>query len=128
MAIPLSLVARLEEMPRDRVEQIGSGAVVQYRGEILPLVDLRTGADRDEGGGEDGPLQVVVSSHEGRSVGLVVDKILDIVEETLTLKRATRHGGSLGAAVVQGKVTEIFDVRSVIDKACPSGLEHADFG
>jgi two-component system chemotaxis sensor kinase CheA len=128
MAIPLSLVARLEELPHDCIEHTGSGPVVQYRGEILPLVDMRSQVAGDEDGGAHAPLQVVVSSHEGRSVGLVVDKILDIVEETLTLKRAAGHSGSLGAAVVQGKVTEILDARSVIKKAGPSGFDHADFG
>ena len=37
MAIPLSLVARLEEFPRSILERAGTQDVVQYRDEILPL-------------------------------------------------------------------------------------------
>ena len=40
MAIPLSLVARLEELPRASLVSLGARQVVQYRGEILPLVDV----------------------------------------------------------------------------------------
>ena len=40
MAIPLSLVARLEEIPKSSLESLGMRQVVQYRGEILPLLDV----------------------------------------------------------------------------------------
>ena len=41
MAIPLSMVARLEEFALDEVvEQAAGREVVQYRGAILPLIDL----------------------------------------------------------------------------------------
>jgi two-component system chemotaxis sensor kinase CheA len=38
IAIDLSLVARLEEFPRDAIEVSADREVVQYRGEIMPLV------------------------------------------------------------------------------------------
>ena len=40
VAIPLSMVARLEEFPRTVVERAGSQEVMQYRGQIIPLVRL----------------------------------------------------------------------------------------
>jgi chemotaxis signal transduction protein len=40
LAIPLSLVARLEEFPPSSIEQAGGSQVVQYRNRILPLVPL----------------------------------------------------------------------------------------
>ncbi len=42
LAVPLSLVARLEEFPQSAIEFAGGGQVVQYRGRILPLVSLRS--------------------------------------------------------------------------------------
>jgi two-component system chemotaxis sensor kinase CheA len=42
LAVPLSLVARLEEFPRSAVEHASGGQVVQYRDRILPLVSLQT--------------------------------------------------------------------------------------
>jgi two-component system chemotaxis sensor kinase CheA len=118
MAIPLSLVARLEEFPLSAIEKTGGREVVQYRGQIMPLIRLSSilgglpDAERD-------PLQVVVYSDQGRSIGLVVDRILDIVEETLTVQSRAQHDGMLGSAVVQQRVTDLLDVRGIIDSVDP---------
>ena len=40
MAVPLDQVARLEEFSAAQLEQLGERTVVQYRGTILPLIDL----------------------------------------------------------------------------------------
>jgi two-component system chemotaxis sensor kinase CheA len=40
VAIPLSIVARLEESPRTVVDRAGAQEVMQYRGQIIPLVRL----------------------------------------------------------------------------------------
>ena len=49
MAIPLSQVARLEEFPRSRLESLGDRQVVQYRGAILPLIDVSSELERLRG-------------------------------------------------------------------------------
>jgi two-component system chemotaxis sensor kinase CheA len=121
MAIPLSMVARLEEVGRSKVEQAAGREVVQYRGAILPLVDLGRELSlaptlRDA----DAPLQVIVYSEQGRSVGFVVEQILDVVEETITVRHRAARPGVLGAVVVQGKVTDLLDVHGVIMRTDPS--------
>jgi two-component system chemotaxis sensor kinase CheA len=123
MALPLSKVARLEEFPRSMIERAGKRDVVQYRGEILPLVVLRDmlGGD-DATSNHDVPLQVVVYSERGRSIGLVVDRILDIVEDDVSVKATGSREGILGAAVIQGKVTDMLDVHAVIRRFDPLWL------
>lgn len=114
MAIPLSMVARLEELPRTSIESAGGCDVVQYRGAILPLIEL----NRELGGGAsatEDSLQVIVYTENGRSVGFVVDQILDVVEETITVRRKAHRSGVLGSAVVQGRVTDLLDVHGVIN-------------
>ncbi len=116
MAIPLSLVARLEEFPRSAIERAGNHQVVQYRDRLLPL--LRLTELLGESGGdveERDPLPVVVYAHAGRDVGLVVEHILDIVEEHLTVHRRQRPGAVYGTAVIQQQVTDLLDVRALIE-------------
>ncbi len=92
---------------------------------LLELVDDSTrgfaGIESDgvaEGGMEArDPLQVVVYRHEGRDVGLVVENIVDIVEEQLTVHRRERQGAVYGTAVIQQKVTDLLDVRALIEQA-----------
>jgi two-component system, chemotaxis family, sensor kinase CheA len=118
MAIPLEMVARLEEFPRDRVEVVGRRRVVQYRGEILPLIDLPETLGTGPGAAD--TLQVIVYTEDDRSVGFVVGRILDVVDETVHVQRSSSQQGVLGAAIVQGKVTEILDVAGLVRAHDPS--------
>jgi two-component system chemotaxis sensor kinase CheA len=124
MAIPLSLVARLEEFDRGAIEKAEGQLVVQYRGQILPLIHLssalperrqepRVHAEAAAVQGDE-KIHVVVYADEGRSVGLVVDKILDIVQEKVEIKSRIGREGTLGSIVVQGRVTEMVDVKKLI--------------
>ena len=129
MAIPLSSVARLEEFERSSIELSGRQEVVQYRGHILPLVRVgevvECGAGARTAEADAAPLQVVVYTEHGRSVGLVVDRILDIVEENLVLERPGRRAGVLGSALIQQRTTDLLDVEGVVRAVEPSFFEQA---
>jgi two-component system, chemotaxis family, sensor kinase CheA len=118
VAVPLSTVTRLEEFPISAVEHVGGREVVQYRGKILPLLRLadHLGAF---GGTEQASLQVVVYAEGERSVGLVVQQILDITHETVQARSDLDSHGVLGSAVIQDRVTELLDVQSAILAADP---------
>jgi two-component system chemotaxis sensor kinase CheA len=120
VAIPLDTVTRLEEFSRDRIEHAGSREVVQYRGQILPLVRLShlLGAYGEEPEGD--TISVVVYSEGGRSVALVVDRIVDIAENSATARRDAEEDGLIGTAVIQQRVTELLDVRRAILAADPN--------
>jgi len=114
MAIPLSMVARLEEIAPEKVERAAGRDVVQYRGAILPLISLSReilGETRRE---HTAPLQVIVYSEQGRSIGFVVEQILDVVEEVISVRSQATRDGLLGSVVVQGRVTDLLDVHGVI--------------
>jgi two-component system chemotaxis sensor kinase CheA len=125
VAVPLSLVARLEEIPQARIEQAGARKVVQYRGEILPLINL--GAALDSGtpdtSSQADPAQVIVFHNGERRIGLLVDQIVDIIEETIAVRRAVDRPGLLGSAVIGGRVTDLLDLHAVIE-----GLDAQWFG
>jgi two-component system chemotaxis sensor kinase CheA len=122
MAIPLSMVARLEEFPRDQIERSGTQTVVQYRGQILPLISVSDYVPTPGDALAEDPemVQVVVYSEQGRSVGLVVGSISDIVEESISVKRDAQGSGILGSVVIQERVTDLLDVSAIIRSADPS--------
>jgi two-component system chemotaxis sensor kinase CheA len=125
MAIHLGLVARLEEFPADSVEIAGDQEVVQYRGQIMPLIRvsevIQSKRQKAAEGGQDS-LHVVVYTDKERSVGLVVDRILDIVEDSFVMQRQTGRKGVMGSAVIQKHVTDILDVHGLIAAAVGSQL------
>lgn len=115
MAMPLSLVARLEEIPVSSIERADGQQVVQYGGQIMPLIHLGDILQSGHSSAADAKtLQVVVYSENGRSVGLVVDRILDIVETTLAIQHSGKRTGVLGSAVIQSRVTDLLDIHNLI--------------
>ncbi|MFQ5483637.1 MAG: chemotaxis protein CheW [Nitrospinaceae bacterium] len=85
----------------------------------MPLIHLSQvlkGTPREP---DDNLLEAIIFSNEGRSVGVVVDHIIDIFEENIVIKSVVGRKGILGSAVVQGKVTDLLDVRSVIEETDP---------
>ena len=118
------MVARLEEFSRDVVEISGEKEVVQYRGEIMPLINLSKVFGMSSMRSEDETMQVIVYSDQGRSVGVVVADIIDIVEEAVTIKKWSIGHGLLGSAVIQDKVTDMLDVEGVIRQADPEFYEN----
>ena len=126
MAMDLELVARLEEFKPENIEKAGEQQVVQYRGKIMPLIRISDVLRLPQSAGaqnHSGMTQVVVYSEEGRSVGLVVDRILDIVEESFVPQQPSKREGLFGSAVIQQRVTDLLDVHSLIRKAIPSFYE-----
>ncbi|MCI0539738.1 MAG: chemotaxis protein CheA [Verrucomicrobiales bacterium] len=119
MAIPLATVARLEEFPCSRIEYSGTQEVVQYRGQILPLIRISEPVPGECEPRDQETIQVVVHTEQGRSVGLVVGRINDIVTESLSIKRQCPRDGILGSAVIQNRVTDLLDLHSLVRAADP---------
>jgi two-component system, chemotaxis family, sensor kinase CheA len=119
VAIPLDTVTRLEQVRVESVERVGNREVVQYRGAILPMVrlDRHLGA---YGESEREVLEVIVYSDHGRSVAIVVEEILDIVDGETAVRSDIDDMGLLGSAVLGDKVTELLDVRAAILAADPA--------
>ncbi|HJX44922.1 MAG TPA: chemotaxis protein CheA, partial [Geodermatophilus sp.] len=119
VAIPLDTVTRLEQVRAASVERVGNREVVQYRGAILPIVrlDRHLGA---YGTSDREVLEVIVYSDRGRSVAIVVEEILDIVDGGAAVRSDIDDMGLLGSAVLGDKVTELLDVRAAILAADPA--------
>lgn len=139
MAIPLPLVARLEEFSRAEIEIIGTQQVVQYRGEILPLIDVSQELDPSrrrgsiarsptsqnvEGDDFAEAIPVIVYASKEQRIGLIVGKVLDIVHDNIVTRTHATRPGVLFTAVVQEKVTEIIDVATLVRDA-PFDLLHS---
>jgi two-component system, chemotaxis family, sensor kinase CheA len=105
-AVPLSLVTRLEEIDAGAIEMSSGRPLVQYRGQLMPLVPVGDDVRIKTSGTQ--PL--LVFSDDKRSMGLVVDEIVDIVDDRLDIELATQRPGLVGAAVIKGQATEIIDI------------------
>ncbi|MBD2297867.1 chemotaxis protein CheA [Nostoc sp. FACHB-190] len=131
MGIPVAIAFRLEEIPSTAIEKVGNQDVVRTADRILPVIDLQKifPSQQPTPNRETEKLQlVIVSPQAGLSVGLVVERILDIVEEPLTVKGIPSRLGVLFCAVIQGQITEILDIEAVINMVNPYLLQVSDRG
>ncbi len=104
-AVPLALVARLEELDVTKIEEVDHSPMVQYRGRLMPLVSVNQSFKR----AEEGRQHVIVFTDGDYSMGLMVDEIIDIVEDRLDIEIASDSKGILGTAVIGGNATEVID-------------------
>src|ERR1700730_8989323 len=114
-AVPLGLVTRLEEIACDKIELSNGRYMVQYRDQLMPLVQM-AGVRVQTSGAQ----PILVFADDRRSMGLVVDEIVDIVEEKLNIEVAGEQlAGILGSAVIKGQATEVIYARHFLPMAFP---------
>jgi two-component system, chemotaxis family, sensor kinase CheA len=114
LGVPLSMVTRLEEIAPERIERVGQREVVQYRGQLLPLGRLTTILGEPTHADPAATLKVIVYTQGRRSVGLVVDAVVDIATEDPRSRGDVEAYGVSGVAVVQELVTELLDIEQAI--------------
>jgi two-component system chemotaxis sensor kinase CheA len=105
-AVPISLVTRLEEIDAKTIEMSSGRPIVQYRGQLMPLVPVNDDVRIKTSGMQ----PVLVFSDDDRSMGLVVDEIVDIVDDLLDIELASEQSGLIGSAVIKGQATEVIDI------------------
>ena len=105
-AVPLALITRLEEIDARKIELSNGRHMVQYRGQLMPLISMNASVNVKG----DGAQPLLVFSDGSRSMALVVDEIIDIVEDRLDIQVASDNAGVLGSAIIKGQATEIIDV------------------
>ena len=105
-AVPLELVSRLEEVKMSDVEHANGNMVVQYRGQLMPLIPFNSNVKFPN----EGRKPVLVFSNDHRSLGIIVDEIVDITEDVINVEIETGSQGVVGSAIIDEKATDVIDV------------------
>jgi two-component system, chemotaxis family, sensor kinase CheA len=125
-ALPLPAVARLEEIPAERIEYSGGREVIQYGGEILPLLRLSELFHEPEQKRKLLPVAVIRDSTT--SAVLVIDGIEDIVEETVEVRREGSTELLEGRAVIRQRVADVLNLKNVLARGEAHGSARAAGG
>jgi two-component system chemotaxis sensor kinase CheA len=112
-AVPLALVARLEELDVATIEHAAGRDVIQYRGQLMPLLKANDNFHYREKGTQ----PIIVFADDDRNMGLAVDEIIDIVEEHVEVELTRNNPGIIGTSVIAGKASELLDVGHYIHHA-----------
>lgn len=72
---------------------------------------------------------MLVLNHDGQSFGLVVEKILDIVDDRADVKSPATRAGIECAVLIGGRVTELLDIPAILQAETlhrASQLDHVE--
>lgn len=107
--IQMSQVSRLEEVKLSEIELSGDQEVIQYRGDILPLVRLSNYMDVDERYDSD-VVSLVVFNVKDREVALVVNEIIDAIDLEGELdNEVIEHELILGTMILKKQIVLLLD-------------------
>lgn len=108
-AVPLALIARLEDIALDTIESSNNQHVVQYRGKLMPLLAYDSSFSLEAAREAEARRPVLVFTDNDHSMGLIVDEIVDIVEQHMDVELAGDDGHVLGTAIIAGQATDVID-------------------
>ena len=111
-ALPLDAVQRIETVPLAQVEYAGGRALLQYRGELLPLRDdgdVLAELEAGQQSGEGALATVLICTKGGATgtqrIGMVVRRVLDVSGGTVLAQEASANDMEL--ALVKERLTVI---------------------
>lgn len=105
-AVPLSLISRLENIDLSSIERTDGQMLIQYRETLMPIIPFNDSVEV----GTTGSKPLLVFADRGKTVGIIVDSILDIREEIINIQVNASTPGLVGSTIISGKATEIIEV------------------
>ncbi|MET0156220.1 MAG: chemotaxis protein CheW [Rickettsiales bacterium] len=114
--VPLELLSRLETIDVARVEYSQGHPVVQYRGDWMRLVFPEGESAQSLAEGE---IELLVFNDRGNTIGVKVDRIVDVVKCPVSRRSESAGNGFVGSMVVGGKTCDVVDVSRYFDVAFP---------
>lgn len=113
--LPLSLVGRIESVETERIEEANGQYVVQHQGRLMPLVPASPAVDVFAR-----PISpALIISIGARTLGLLVDEIIDIFEGKLDIQLDNPTADIIGTSVVKGHAVELVDIAYHLQSAFP---------
>ena len=125
MAIPLSLVSRIEKISARQIEITGGRRNMQYRNASLPLFTVDQAATVAPLNGQATHYYVVVFPFGEREVGVMVSEIIDIIKVAVDVDDAThKQPGIMGSAIILQQITMLVDLFGIVATVMPDWLKH----
>jgi two-component system chemotaxis sensor kinase CheA len=121
VALPLSIIDRLEVLPSAAVTSAAGREVLHYRERLVEVVRLDDYVGRSGGIAEDGAeLSALIIAHGGEVTAVVVDQILEVATSDLAVHRTSERPPVALSTVIGGEVVDLVDVDALITMAAGS--------
>jgi two-component system chemotaxis sensor kinase CheA len=127
LAMPMSLVERIERFKASDIETIGSEKVVQYRGGALPLFEMSQVCGFDSLPARE-YQEVIVFRVKDKELGLMVSPPVDTIETVLGIKETTlKQKGISGSMIIKERTTLLVDIFEMMEGLKPDWFAQDEF-
>jgi two-component system chemotaxis sensor kinase CheA len=116
--VPLSLISRIESVTAAAIQQSDGMYVMRYQGQLMPLVRVFPHADQPVAASN----PILVLGIGGESMGLIVDRIIDVVEARLSIEIAGASVGIVGTAQINDEIVEVIDATHFMQIGRPNAF------
>ena len=120
MAIPLTLISRIERIKSSDIAITGGRKNINYRNSSLPLFSIEEVANvsyRDE---SKELCYIIVFSICDREVGVLMSEILDIIETSAVIDDITyKQTGIIGSLIIDDQITLLLDMYGIVATIMP---------
>lgn len=115
LGVQMSQISRLEEIKAQDIEMAGTQEVIQYRGDLLPIIRLSSHMEIEENY-ERERLSLIVFSIHDREVGLLAREIIDahLLEGELD-SEVIQHPLVLGTMIIKDNVIMLIDALKIFE-------------
>jgi len=114
MAIPLALISRLQQIDIDQVTESGSEIIAKHNGVLLPLYFA---ADEGQTLDRDVVTTLILSDDiSDAAIGIIIENVIDIVEDTLDLSTSTARSGVIGSVTLNNTIVDVVDIAYYLGK------------
>jgi len=123
-AIPMMLVERLESLPPGSIERSGGREVLQYRGDVIPVLRWNRILGGEPVQAEEDCCLIIADS--GKRMCLHVDEVEDILQTPLRIEMKSSEDLFLGTTVIHEQSAEVVDVFELLKLADPQWFSSDD--
>ena len=127
-AITIPLIQRVDEIDLKRIQVVGGKDYLEYRGEqmrILHLSDYLT-VQKPANRGE--KANIIIPKETHMPVGIMINQVVDTKTMLIDIAEGAIHGpGILGSTLIDGKITLILDLYSILEQGEPDALHRVHF-
>ncbi|WP_447968342.1 chemotaxis protein CheW [Nitrospira sp. M1] len=124
VAIPVHRVIRITDVQKRVLHMVDGNHVMRYQGQIVVIVRLSSllGSYYEPLSDERDLWHVALMDHDGQYVGVVLDRIIDIVDVQVDGHATSNRPGILSSTVIQGKMTALLDIDVVLKTGLPKSV------
>lgn len=127
-AITVPLIQRVDEINLNQIQHVGNKEYIDYRGQQMRILRLADFLPIQQPEYETETLSIIIPKETRIPVGILINQVIDTKTLAIDLAQSSIQGmGVLGSTIIEGKITLLLDLYSLLEMGEPDSLHRVEF-